>query len=53
MADLIAVIEMIDEVVIEVDGLLHKPKAEGTGAEVEILLCVIHGGGDVMEAENW
>jgi hypothetical protein len=39
--------------VVEIDGLLHQPKTEGTGAEVEILLRVIHGGGDVMEAEDW
>jgi hypothetical protein len=47
-----AVIEVIDVVVVEVDGLLHQPHAEQLDAEVEIGLRIVDGRGDVVEAEN-
>ena len=42
---------MVDEVVVEVDGLLHEAKAERVDAEVEVGLRVVHRSGDVMQTE--
>ena len=51
-AALVAVIEVIDVVVVEVDGLLDEPHAEQLDAEIQIGLGVVDGRRDVMQAEN-
>ena len=48
----VAVIEVVDVVVVEVDRLLHQPHAEQVEAEVQVLLGVVDGGSDMMQAEN-
>ena len=50
---LVAVVEVIDAVIVEVHGLLHEPKPERVEAEIEIGLRVVDGGGDVVQPENW
>ena len=49
---LVAVVEVVDVMVVEVDGLLHQPKAEAAQAEIEIVLGVVDRRRDVMQAEN-
>ena len=51
-AELVAVIEVVDVVVVEVDGLLDQPQAKQLDAEVEIGLRLVHGRGDVMQAKD-
>ena len=51
-APLVAVIEMEDVMVVEVDGLLDEAKTERPDAEVQIRLRLVHGRGHVMQAEN-
>jgi len=51
-AALVAVVEVIDEVVVEVHRLLHETQTEGVDAEIEIGLCIIDRRRDVMQPEN-
>ena len=43
---------MVDVAVVEVHRPLDETEAESLEAEIEIVLRVVHRGGDVMEAEN-
>jgi hypothetical protein len=43
---------VVDVVVVEVDGALDQAEPEPVEAEVEILLRVVDGGGDVVEAKE-
>ena len=52
-AALVAVVEVVDVVVIEIDRLLHEPKSEGTHAEIEIRLRLVDGRGHMVKAEDW
>ena len=52
VASLVAVIEVIDVVVVEIDRFLHQPQTELLQTEIEIGLRVVDGGSDVMETEN-
>jgi hypothetical protein len=47
-----AVIEMVDVVVVEVHRPLDQAKSESVAAEIEIVLRVVHRGGDVVKAED-
>jgi hypothetical protein len=38
--------------VVEVDGFLHETQPERLSVEVEVGLRLVHGGGDVVQAEN-
>jgi hypothetical protein len=38
--------------VVEVDGLLHEAKTERFHAQIQIVLCIIDRGRDVVETEN-
>src|SRR5206468_11271744 len=51
-AALVAVVEVIDAAVVEVHRLLDQPEPQRPGGEVEILLRVRDGGGDVVQAQN-
>ena len=51
-AALVAVVEVVDVMVVEVDGLLDQSKAEGAPAEIQIVLRVVDRRRDVMQAEN-
>src|SRR5262249_18027332 len=51
-ATLVPVIEMVDVVVVEIDGLLDQAHAQQAETEVQIGLRVAHGGSDVVETEN-
>jgi undecaprenyl-diphosphatase len=42
---------MVDVVVVEVDGFLYQPEAQGPGVEIDVRLSVIHSGSDVVESE--
>ena len=47
-----AVVEVVDVVVVEVDGLLDEPQAEQIEAEIQIGLRVVDRRRDVMQTEN-
>src|SRR5688500_19362707 len=51
-AALVAVIEVINVMIVEVDGLLHQPQTQYLEAEVQVALGVIHGGGHMVQAKN-
>src|SRR5205814_445352 len=51
-AALVAVVEVIDVVVVEVDGLLDETQAERHQTKIQIVLRIVDGGGDVVETEN-
>ena len=51
-ADLGPVVEVVDVVVVEIDGALDQTEAEQSLAEVEIGLRLVHGRGDVVEAQK-
>ena len=38
--------------IVEVDGLLDEPQAEPAEREVEVVLCVVDGRGDVVQTQN-
>ena len=48
----IPVVEVVDVVVVEVDGLLDQAKTQGSCVEVEVVLGVGDSRGDVMETPN-
>ena len=52
VADLVAIVEVVDEVIVEVHGLLHETQTERVDAEVEVGLRVVDRRGDVVQAEN-
>ena len=47
---LVSVVEVVDVMVVEVDGLLDEAEPEIAQAEIEIVLRVVDGGGDVVKA---
>jgi hypothetical protein len=47
---LVSVVEVVDVMVVEVDGLLDETEPEIAQAEIEIVLRVVDGGGDVVKA---
>src|SRR5207249_6007627 len=51
-AALVAVVEVVGVVVVEVDRLLDEPQSQSTYAEIEVVLCVVDGRGDVMQAQD-
>src|SRR5688572_24174524 len=51
-AALVAVVEVINVMIVEVDGLLHQPQTQYLEAEVQVALGVIHGGGHMVQAKN-
>ena len=51
-APLVAVVEVVDVMVVEVDGLLDQAQTEQPDAEVEVVLRGVDGRGDVVQAEN-
>ena len=46
---LVAVIEVVDVMVVEVDRLLDEPQTERAEAEIEIVLRIVDGRGDVVK----
>src|SRR5438132_707481 len=48
----VAVIKVVDEMIVEIDGLLDEPQAERAETEVEIRLGFVDGCRHVMESEN-
>src|SRR5262249_2611451 len=51
-AVLVAVIEVVDVVIVEVDRFLHQAQAQRVQTEIQIFLCAVDGGRDVMKAED-
>ncbi len=49
-AGLIAIIEVIGAGIVEIDGLLHQPQAEGLGVELDIAARIAGNRGDVVDA---
>jgi hypothetical protein len=43
---------MVDVVVVEVHRPFDQAQSESAAAEIEIVLRVVHGGGNVMKTEN-
>ncbi len=48
----VSIVEVIDVVVVEVDGFLYQPESQRGGVEIDVRLGVIDGGGDVVESLN-
>ena len=48
----VAVIEVVDVVIVEVDGLLHQSKTQRLHTQIQIVLCVVDRRCDVVETEN-
>ena len=51
-AAFVAVVEVVDAGAVEVDRLLDEAEAERADTEVEVGLCVVDSGRDVVEAED-
>src|SRR5262249_1964663 len=51
-AALIAVVEVVDEMVVEVDRLLDEPETERAETKVEVGLRLVDGGRYVMKTQN-
>jgi hypothetical protein len=47
---MVAVVEVVDVMVVEVDGLLDEAEAEAVQTEIEIVLRIVDCRGHVMEA---
>ena len=51
-ASLVAVIEMVDVMVIEIHRLLDQPQAERRHAQIQIILCIVDSRRDMVETKD-
>jgi hypothetical protein len=51
-AHLIAIVEVVNVVIVEVHGFLYQAQTQREGVKIDVALGVIHGSGNVMESFN-